>query len=342
METICSCTSAGRRSQTSSGPYGLLRRTVAPSSATPSTSIFSSRPNWWQATKPARSIRYVERIGCGPKRRCETVTEPALRESKTKYAWAWSPVLLADDLDRVAVGADGAVRAETVEDGADDVVGLGRERPVDVEARAGDVVDDPDGEAPLRLLPPELGEDRGRHRGCELLRGEAVAAADHARQRPARLGQRGDDVLEERLAEPGCVLAAVEHGDGLHGRRQRGDEGGAGERPEEPDVDDADLLAARGERLDGFGDRAGARAHEHDHALGIGARRSSRRGGSGARSARRSGSSRCARSRAALRSTGSPPRAPGRRRPDSGPSRAAPAARARARGRGARRRAPRR
>ena len=72
---------AGRCSQTSSGPYGALSRKVAPSAATSSTSIFSSRPNWWQATKPALSIRYDEPIGRGPKRRCDTVTEPDFFES---------------------------------------------------------------------------------------------------------------------------------------------------------------------------------------------------------------------------------------------------------------------
>ena len=45
------------------------------------TLIFSSRPNWWQATKSAPSIRYVERIGSGPNRRCETVTDPDFFES---------------------------------------------------------------------------------------------------------------------------------------------------------------------------------------------------------------------------------------------------------------------
>ena len=37
--------------------------------------------NWWQATKFARLIRYGERIGCGPKRRCEIVIAPDFFES---------------------------------------------------------------------------------------------------------------------------------------------------------------------------------------------------------------------------------------------------------------------
>jgi hypothetical protein len=54
---------------------------VAPGSATPSTSFRSRKPNWWQATKFARSIRYLDRIGRGLNLRCETVVEPDFFES---------------------------------------------------------------------------------------------------------------------------------------------------------------------------------------------------------------------------------------------------------------------
>ena len=89
---IVSWTSRGSRSQTSSGPYGLLSRKVAPSSATPSTSIRESRSKLWHATNCACSTRYDERIGRGPKRRCEMVVDPDFFESMTKYACANSGV----------------------------------------------------------------------------------------------------------------------------------------------------------------------------------------------------------------------------------------------------------
>ncbi len=57
LSTIACCTSAGSLSQISSGPYGLLSRNVAPGRATPSTSSFSRRSNWWHATKSARFTR---------------------------------------------------------------------------------------------------------------------------------------------------------------------------------------------------------------------------------------------------------------------------------------------
>ena len=37
--------------------------------------------NWWQATKFAREMRYVEWIGCLLKRRCDVVTAPDFLES---------------------------------------------------------------------------------------------------------------------------------------------------------------------------------------------------------------------------------------------------------------------
>ena len=51
------CTSIGNWSHTSSAGHGLFSRNVAPGRANSSTFIFSSRPNWWQATKSASSIR---------------------------------------------------------------------------------------------------------------------------------------------------------------------------------------------------------------------------------------------------------------------------------------------
>ena len=41
----------------------------------------SRKANWWQATKLACGDQVGARIGRGPKRRCETVTEPDFFES---------------------------------------------------------------------------------------------------------------------------------------------------------------------------------------------------------------------------------------------------------------------
>ena len=134
----------------------------------------------------------------------------------------------------------------------------------------GDVVVDPDREVAERLRCVELGEDRRRHRGRELLRGEAVAAAEHARREPVLLHQRRHDVFVERLADRPGILAAVEDGQCLRRLRERGGERGRVERPVEAHLEHADLLAARRQCGDRLFDDAGAGAHHHDHALRVG------------------------------------------------------------------------
>ncbi len=84
-----------------------------------------------------------------------------------------------------------------------------------------------------------------------------------------RLGQRGDHVEEERLADRARLLRPVEHGDAAHGRGQRVDQRLRRERPVEPHLHHADALAARVERGHGLLHRLPARAHHHEHALGL-------------------------------------------------------------------------
>ena len=145
----------GRWSQTSSGPYGLFSRKTAPGVATERTSTRSRNANWWQATNcasrdeirglngpgPEAQVRHRHRAGL-----LRVVDEVALREERR---------LLADDLDRVLVRADGAVRPEPVEDRAHDLGILAAERRVVCEARVRHIVHDADREvvARARLRP---------------------------------------------------------------------------------------------------------------------------------------------------------------------------------------------
>ena len=61
--------------------------------------------------------------------------------------------LFADDLDGVLVGADGAIRAESVEQGAHGAGGFGGVIGIVVQAGVGDVVLDADGEVVLGVGP---------------------------------------------------------------------------------------------------------------------------------------------------------------------------------------------
>ena len=132
----------------------------------------------------------------------------------------------------------------------------------------------------------QLVEDRDGHGRRELLGGQAVPPADDpgerrtavAVRRPA-LDQGGDDVLVERLAEGARLLGAVEDGDAPDGRRQGGEEGRGVEGAVEPDLDQADLLAPRDQRLDRLLDGPRARAHHDDRRARRPGRRRSRTGG---------------------------------------------------------------
>ena len=84
-----------------------------------------------------------------------------------------------------------------------------------------------------------------------------------------RLGQRGHDVLVERLARSARLLRAIEHRDRAHRRRERRHEGVGGEGPEEPHLHEPHGLTTRGERLDRLLGCAHARAHQHEDPLGL-------------------------------------------------------------------------
>ncbi|OPZ60770.1 MAG: hypothetical protein BWY87_00264 [Deltaproteobacteria bacterium ADurb.Bin510] len=176
--------------------------------------------------------------------------------------------VVADDFDRVLVGAHGAIRAQTVELALDRTLSrafdLGQQR----QRGVGDVVDDADGEAILGvhlLEVVEHADDLGRG---GVLGAQTVAAAhDDGGIRPAVEGAL--DVQIERLAAGAGLLGAVEHCDLLDALGHGLEEVVQAEGPVEVDAHDADLFALLGQVVDGFLDGFGDRAHGHDHALGI-------------------------------------------------------------------------
>ncbi len=138
---------------------------------------------------------------------------------------------LADDLDRVLVGADRAVRAEPVEQRRRHIVGLGRERRIPRQRQVRHVVDDADGEVVLGLVLRDVVEDALDHRGRELLRRQPVAAGDQARRHGerrdalrVRFGERRRDVEIERVARRARLLRPIQDGERADGLRQRGEE----------------------------------------------------------------------------------------------------------------------
>jgi hypothetical protein len=187
--------------------------------------------------------------------------------------------LLADDLDRVLVGTDRAVRAQAEEHATDHVLA----RAVDVEVaihrqrEMRHVVGDAHGEVHLRPRLAELVEDRLHHRWRELLRRQPVAAAHDGRHvrrfREARrppLARGRHDIEIERVAKRARLLRTVEHGDRAYRRRQRRREVFERKRPVQADLHQADLLALGQQPVHRLVRGFCARTHHDDDALGLG------------------------------------------------------------------------
>ena len=113
------------------------------------------------------------------------------------------------------------------------------------------------------------------HCGCEVLRGETVTAADHARHCGARAGrealcERCDDIQIERFASAARLLSLLEHSDGGDGGRNRGKKISRGKRAVEPNLYDADLLAGGDQRLDRLARGFRASPHQDQNAGRVG------------------------------------------------------------------------
>src|SRR5699024_9314263 len=179
--------------------------------------------------------------------------------------------VVADDLDRVLVGADGAVAAQTPElallgalcggDGGGLDLGQGQE---------GHIVGDADGEQLLGLILGQLGvngEDGGR-RG--VLAAQAVAAAGDDDVVLAGLTQGSGHIQVQGLAQGAGLLGAVQHGDLLGGLGQDLQQGSGDPGTVQADLDDADLLAAGVQVVDDLVGHVADGAHGHDDAVCVG------------------------------------------------------------------------
>ncbi len=103
--------------------------------------------------------------------------------------------VVADDLDGVLVGANGAVAAQAPELALDGAGGRGVGRILGLgQGQVGHVIDNADGELALGLVLLELLEDSERGRGRRVLAAQAITAADDLDARLAGLVEGGDDV----------------------------------------------------------------------------------------------------------------------------------------------------
>src|SRR6516164_8104534 len=129
---------------------------------------------------------------------------------------------LANDLDRVLIGAYGAVSAQAIEQRSGHVFVAGAERGVPGKRHMRHVIDDPERKVTLGSVLVQLVEHRLRHCWRELLRRKAVAAGNDLRLNPqvrdpfgTCLGERGHHVEVERFADGPWLLGSVEDGKAL-------------------------------------------------------------------------------------------------------------------------------
>ena len=177
--------------------------------------------------------------------------------------------VVADDLDGVLVGADGAVRAEAVEQAALRAFRAGVDLLAQLEGGVGHVVHDAHGEVVLRGVGLEVVEHGLDHRGVELLGAQAVAAADHGDIALARFAKRRAHVQVHRLAQGAGLLGAVEDGDLFGGGRDGGHEVAHRERAVQVHLDEAHLFAALVQVIHGLFDGFAGGTHREDDAVGV-------------------------------------------------------------------------
>ena len=178
--------------------------------------------------------------------------------------------MVADDLDGVLVGADGAVAAQAPELAGDGAGRSDQGSGLLFQAEVGDVIHDADGELTLGLGLGQLLKHSEHAAGRRILGAQAVTAADDLDVVLAGVGQSGDDIHVQGLAQGAGLLGAVQHGDGLAGGGDGLDQLVRLEGTIQVDLHQADLLALSGHVVDDLlGDVADG-AHGDDDALGVG------------------------------------------------------------------------
>src|SRR5262249_330601 len=129
----------------------------------------------------------------------------------------------------------------------------------------------------LWLVPQHVVEDRFHHRRRELLRAEAVPAADYLWERLQPritrhrvLGYCSKHVLIERFASRARLFGSIKHRKCSNSRRQNTKQMRWRKRPEESNFDQTHSLSAFDHFVDCFFGGLSAGSHYDDHPCGIG------------------------------------------------------------------------
>ena len=178
--------------------------------------------------------------------------------------------VVADDLDGVLVGADGAVCTETPELTAVGACGSGVGILDNGQRKIGNVIDDADGELSLGSVGLGVSVDRDDVSGGGVLGAETVSAAVNLDAGKLGIIDRSQNIQIEGLADGAGFLGSVENGEALDGVGQLVDEILADEGTIESDLEQTDLLARRVQVVDDLLCAVADGAHGNDDVLGIG------------------------------------------------------------------------
>jgi len=183
--------------------------------------------------------------------------------------------VVPDDLGGVLVRADRAIGTQTEEDRAHASV-VGAERRIVSETGVADVVDDPDGESIARLIFGGFVEDSLCHRGGELFAAQSVAPTDHpwsAAVDPSlgrAVPERAEHIEVQRLEWGAWLFRAIKDDNRARAGRQCGEQCLGRKGPIKAHNRDANAFACGHQFGHRFSNGASARAHQHNHAVGVG------------------------------------------------------------------------
>ncbi|MPM60817.1 hypothetical protein SDC9_107671 [bioreactor metagenome] len=179
------------------------------------------------------------------------------------------PRVISDNLGRVFVGAHGTVGSEAPELAGNRVGGFGDEGFMNIQRQMGYIVVDADGKLLLGFVLAHVIKHGFDLCGRYVLGCKSVAAAENLRG-VFVVGIAGAHVQIHRSGNGSGLLGPIHGGDLFH-RLWNGIQKILHiERPEQVNLQQADLLALSGEIVHNLLGALAGRAHHHDNPLGIG------------------------------------------------------------------------
>ena len=226
-------------------------------------------------------VRFVNEIGAvdrvRPKTQMRNGERARLFGIIDKVALGIIVGLFADNLNRILVGADCAIRTQAPENRTYRFVGFDIKVVVILQMGVADIINNANRKMILRMDLGQFGEDATDHGRRKFFRGKAITAAndfgDVAKGCAAvthPFGNPRDHILVERLTGTAWFLGAIKHSNRFDGGRDGLQQMGNREGAVEPHFHQANLLALGYQIVNRLLDGLSTGTHNHDNPFGIG------------------------------------------------------------------------